>query len=346
MRTVRDIRLETAKCGSAAALLAAALLFITCPALAESTAGQDPCAALSAATANGSPRIRLQIDSDAATSVLKHLQRACVRFALWRAQGTPTLGDRAVAEMQLTLADLRRWVIAPIEAQHPDLAGQDLTQTKPDPTAKPLPDVPKHTGPATARHLAWALWAAEDRILGKTTLDPKPCGPNDHWTCSQARVDVAEQIGFALTSITRDYPALERQRMETLDTRNFLAAKRTHMSDANFRKYAARPGTATLTPAALAYAKEFDKSSRASNRACQVISFSFDLGGQEIGPNDSAPKSLPAGIGIGGYFCRELPPDVVQVVDGLRLLFMNDPTHSFEGKIIDYRDEKFTASPR
>jgi len=285
----------------------------------------------------------MRIDRDAATSVLKHIQRACARFLRWEKDVAPAPKDPNVAEFRELIADLQREVVAPIDAIYPDLAGKDLTNSKPDPdqSAKRAAGEPKSIGEVTARHLAWALEGAADRANGPLQTNPKPCAPDDLWACSQARTDVAPEFDFALTYVHRDYPVLERERMAELTARGYATAKRTAESDAQFRKLAAKLGTTKLTPAAMAQVNAFANALRESNPACQVVALSFDLGSLSKGPNDTYWVAHDPQLSEGGFYCRELPPDVIQIVSGVRMMFEDDATHKFENKLIDYREGKF-----
>jgi hypothetical protein len=61
---------------------------------------------------------------------------------------------------------------------------------------------------------------------------------------------------------------------------------------------------------------------------------------QSKGPNDTNWKSEGGGWVLGAYARNQVPPDVIDKVDGVEIIFSADPPSSLIGKTLDVADQK------
>ena len=118
--------------------------------------------------------------------------------------------------------------------------------------------------------------------------------------------------------------------------------RRTPDSDANFRKSAPPRGSARLSDAALAEVKAFLRQVQHEVPGGKwIASISWAEGRQSKGPNDDAWINHGAGLVIGLFRRTELPPDIIDRVDGIDVVFSAADPSIFVGKTIDLQNGKF-----
>lgn len=332
-----------------------ALHLLTCRAIAASPVASDPCA-VTEQRAAPSPRLqaRIQIERDSAVYIAKHIQRTC-RLIGDLARDNSIQSDRQTAIELRTLSDkLREGVLAYIYREYPDLRGQDLTsaQTKEDERINALRDArnalldkaprlepARQMGPATALYLRWALVDARTSV--SKAFKRRPCGAALVETCIQALMDITAEIGFADAPVYSSFPGLWRIALKEGDA---LADAQPHTaeSDAAFRKAAPTPGSVRLSPAALSVIRDFlDTLRRESGDTCEVVSIFWGQETRWKGPEDSEWKTAGPSLDIGAYSCKQIPPDVVQTIDGIWIVFGGDEAKRFTGKVVDRENGKF-----
>jgi hypothetical protein len=59
------------------------------------------------------------------------------------------------------------------------------------------------------------------------------------------------------------------------------------------------------------------------------------LGVASKGPNDTNWVKTGPGEGVGTYGCAQIPQDVVQTIDGIKIVFLGDSLSRFANKTID-----------
>ena len=159
-------------------------------------------------------------------------------------------------------------------------------------------------------------------------------------TCIQTMMDIAAEIGFADTPVYSSFPGLWRIALKEAEA--LSAQTRTAKSDAAFRKAAPVPGSVKLSPAALSEIRvlvETDR--RESGDTCEVIEIWWVRESRSKGPEDSEWKTAGPGLTIGASPCTQIPPDVVQTIDGIRIVFAGDKAGRFTGKVVDRENGHF-----
>lgn len=333
------------RCAHWALLVAFSLL--ASAATAESLTAGDPCAANNEAAApSPSARSRIRIERDTAIYVAKHAQRACRPVDGLANEYSARNDPRRAAEFRSVIGKLRDEVLEPIYREYPDLRGQDLTssQSQEDQriaarqntkaSAQEFAARERTMGPATALYLRWTLAVAVHGSFSKA-IGPKACDWPQNEKCVRALDDGDAEIVFAEVPIYWSYPDLWRLAMKEGEA---LAAtqKRTAESDAAFRKAAPPRGSVRLTPAAASFIRDFlDEARREGASSCQIATISWVRQEQWKGPNDADWTIRGPHLSTGAHGCGEIPPDVIQAIDGIRIVFEGDVASRFAGKAVD-----------
>jgi hypothetical protein len=317
-----------------------ALTLLASPAAAQPPSNTDPCALQFAGTTlTRQGHARIQIERDAAVYIIKHLQRSC-RIIDDLVKETSVQADPRVTSATRVVVDkLRGNVLEYVYREYPDLRGQDLTSTE-----SILSSRLAQMGPATAIYLRWALTDAETNFLSSVSkaavgLD---CRGPDKCTL----MDIDAEIGFADAPIYKSFPDLWRLAMKEGEA-VAAAQKRTPEVFASFRRSAPPRGSVRLTPAASSYIRQMlDELKRGGMTDCSVAAISWSLGGAYKGPNDTGWTKTGPGVSVGTYDCANVPQDVVQTIDGVRIVFGGDSASRFANKTIDLEGDHIVLKDR
>jgi hypothetical protein len=124
---------------------------------------------------------------------------------------------------------------------------------------------------------------------------------------------------------------------------NILQQPRTPKSDEVFRKSAPPPGSVRLSNRALAVVKSFMHGVRRAMPEGDQIAWIGWVKDQAVkGPNDTNWTRHDSGWVLGAYSRAQLPPDVIDTVRGVEIVFTtNDDPSSLTGKTIDVANHKF-----
>jgi hypothetical protein len=330
-----------------AALRTALVLFSlwSAPAIAQSAAGGDPCARSEAVSR--SPRnFRVVIEHDTAIDIVKHTQKACALIAdLIR--DNPKRDDPKLADaLNGVIEKLNAEVLDDIYREYPDLRGKDLraiqsaTTNSPETEKQRIDSLPPKMGPSTATYLRWTFGNIQD--LFSNAIGRKFCLHAQAYTCIRPILDIIAELGFAEDPVYKGFPDLWRLTAKEGSARA-EAQPRTAESDAQLRKAQPKVGSVKLSAAAVTQIRDFLASVRRDGgRSCQIVSIAWNIGSEWKGPNDSAWTKLPPGVGIGAYGCGEIPADIIQTIDGVRIVFGSDTAARFEGKLVDFDGKRFT----
>jgi hypothetical protein len=116
---------------------------------------------------------------------------------------------------------------------------------------------------------------------------------------------------------------------------------RTQESDDAFRNGAPPLGSVRLSNSALAFVKTFMRQVRRTMpEGHQIAWIGWAKERQSKGPNDTNWKSDGAGWVLGAYARNQVPPEVIDKVDGVEIIFGADPPSSLIGKTLDVADQK------
>jgi hypothetical protein len=316
-----------------AALIALSLL--TLPAMAMSPEAGDPCAATSKDAA-APPQSRIQIERDAAINIVRHVQRACRLIDGLASDHSIQDGHSISIELRAIIDELRNGVLEYVYREYPDLRDQDLTATQ-GVLSKRLGQM----GPATAIYLRWALTDARASLSRLSAS--LPCRGIEAGMCPS--LDAGLEISSAADSAYVSFPGLWRLALKEGEA---LAAaqKRTPEGDAAFRKASPAPGSVRLSASAVAYIRDMLSSLRREGAGCQVAAVEWTLETRSKGPDDVDWKVAGPGLTAGAYGCGQIPPEVIQAIDGIRIVFIGDAASRFAGKVIDVENEHLVLKER
>jgi hypothetical protein len=313
-----------------------------------SSAANDPCAA--SRPRAGAPQRpapwRAHLTRDTAVYMVKHLQLACRRLNDFVQEHREILqGSQGLPEALGLVGNLRARAIEPIYRAYPDLRAKDLTSS----------------ASSGERNLvgAFASTAANPGLMSRTTalrLHPwlndaarhfseATAGLADSLELQAAKalvqeiIDITAEINFANASVYKSFPDLWQADARKSWQR---AAARAPGPDDSFRKTAPPPGTTRLSDSAMSYIRKFLAASRAtSGQDDAVASISWTEEERWKGPNDADWHKVGPGLSLGAFAQRQVPPGVIQTIDGLRIILSAPDPSIFVGKVIDYQDGKF-----
>lgn len=332
-------------------LVVACLLGLSTPIAAQSPPTGDPCAGVNAKSTLTHPA-RIRIEHDTAIFIVKHVQRACRRMDAWIHAGAPPMNPARVAALRGLAAKIQSDVLAPIYGAYPEMRDRDLTEATANPPVgagsaggSVLRGQSNRIGFATALHLRWALEELEATLFNAPADSPLHCKKDAPAACGQAITDIGAEFSFAAAPIYAAYPDLWRLAMQH-SAAALPAPQRTAKSDAEFRKAKAAAGPLRLTPAALAYLGAFANELRKDETGCQMLTISWMIDEKTKGPEDKDWKSLGPGVTAGAYECQFVPPDVVQIIDGVKVAVSGEDAERFAGKTIDLENHKLVLRDR
>jgi hypothetical protein len=64
------------------------------------------------------------------------------------------------------------------------------------------------------------------------------------------------------------------------------------------------------------------------------------------GPNDAEWKISGPGLGAGTFSCTQVPPDVIDTLDGIPIVFSGKDASQFAGKMIDRENGSLVLKDR
>lgn len=116
---------------------------------------------------------------------------------------------------------------------------------------------------------------------------------------------------------------------------------RTQESDELFRRGAPPIGSVRLSDAALTFVKTFMRQvKRTMPEGHQIAWIGWARERQSKGPNDTNWKSEGGGWVLGAYARNQVPPDVIDKVDGVEIIFSAEPPSSLVGKTLDIAEQE------
>ena len=298
---------------------------------------------------------RAHTDRDVAVYMLKHLQRACRRLDEFVRDHRALLEGSFVAERVTRVADeLSAEALDPLYRAYPDLRDKDLTDAPAGATERSIGRMAKgaagactrsreappwHMTRTTADRLQRVLEKASEVFLKSTGDLADSVSPEKSEAFVQQILDISAEIGFATTPIYVSFPDLwQRVSRRSLE----LLPPRTAETDAEFRKQSPPPGTVKLSPSAVSHVRRFEASLRRERRdKDSILSIFWVLSSGWKGPNDDHWKKSGPGLQLGAHPRRLVPPDVIQKINGVKIIFSAPDPSIFVGKVIDFQNGKF-----
>ena len=290
----------------------------------------DHCKTASADTAVSPARWRAHASRRTALYMIQHLREFC-RLVSDLDKGTP---DTLQPKRRALLPVLRARVLTPLYRAHPELEAAQ-------PVGGPRQKVFVPTRRDISRKTA-SRFVDELQQLQRQLMDLQPA--YDDGKDAQAAIAEAErfsnivgELSFAETIAYTSHPDLFKKM-----TRHVPAQPRTAEHDATFRKLAPPRGSVRLSDAAYLYIRSFMRQLRQylpNNDHVASISWSKNM--KSKGPDDRDWIDEGAGWTFGAYSRSEVPPDVIDRVRGLDIVFSIEDPSVLKGKTFDIEGRKF-----
>lgn len=286
---------------------------------------------------------RPAISEAAASYVVRHVENACRIISDATGQGAPL--ESIAAPLKSTVGDLYSRILVPIFKSHPDLAtggaspdrGQASLSEKS--SRKVYRATKKDISRPTARWLHKELLQAQQSML-KVSSEFFAQAPEQKTAQEklEAIVDAAAEVSAAAKVVSDAYPDVWAKQINAAKPKQ----DRTAESDAAFRKSTMPKGSVKLTARAMATVKSFMRQARiAEPKEDYVASIGWVIGQRSRGPEDTRWTDLGPGLSLGAYSRSEVPPDVVDKVQGMEIIFTADSPSRLAGKTIDFQNNNF-----
>jgi hypothetical protein len=292
----------------------------------------DPCSAFGAKTAApSSASWRARISRRSAFYVILHVRKAC-RF-LAESRDKDSQSAPLAPQLASILNDLHAAVLDPIYRSHPDLEGGVLPVS---PSQKVPHATPRDIQRTTATRISDDLTRVRRQIYKLSTqnldqLSDKSAAEK----ALQPFNDAAAELSFAQSIAFDAYPDLFTKRLQ------IPQQPRTQESDAYFRKSAPPLGSVRLSDSASALVKSFVRQVRREMSESNQIASIVWAGDQRAkGPGDADWVDQGPGRVLGTYLRTQVPPDVIDRVRDIEIIFSAEDPSSLAGKIVDTKDRK------
>jgi hypothetical protein len=276
----------------------------------------------------------LTMSSDAATYVARHVRNACRFITEATRQGAPL----AQMSPSLTpiLADMNARILAPIFRLHPELSAEAQKQQS---SKKVYRATRRDISRFTATWLMHNLLKSQ-QAMGNATSDfiAQRADQKSVFEANGAVLNASAELSAAAKVISDTYPRVWHKQL--------IAERplqpRTTESDANFHNGVAARGSVTLTAPALAKIRSFMRQARiAEPNEDWIASLEWVIDQRSRGPEDRSLTSIGAGLVLGVFSRSQVPPDVIDKVDGIEVLFHADNPDRLTGKTIDFQKGEF-----
>lgn len=302
--------------GGSATLAHAAELYLPNSKLGTSN---DPCW-VEASAKSVAP---IRISRRAAVHVIKHTHNVCRLLA--------GLGDEGSRSDSIR-GDLYNSIIGPIYRTHPNIALASRQQ----PVAKVLHATPRDIERITANRLNDEITRLQTDIfkLGVDRLD-RSIDQSAATKALEPFIDATAELSFAGQVALDAYPDLFAKMMEAVPDQ-----PRTAESDAAFRKGAPPKGSVKLSGAALALVQSFMRDVSRIPGGGQIASIGWAREQKSKRPGDKQWSNSGAGWYLGAFRRTEVPPDVIDTVGGIEIVFTAEDPSTLAGKTIDATKRK------
>jgi hypothetical protein len=293
----------------------------------------EPCSTSGAkAAAPSTPTWRAEISRRSAVYVILHIQKACRILADSRDKDSPD----APLSPQLTaiLTDLHTMVLGPIYRSYPDLESTSLPERNPQKMLRATRrDIRRSTAVRLSddiAHLQQQIYKLSAESLGQ------PADRNAAEKAMQPFVDAGAELSFAEKIAFDAYPKLFAKKFDAVPEQ-----PRTEEGDASFRKGAPPLGSVRLSDSALLLIKSFMRQVRRDMpKSDHVASIGWTTEQKSKGPGDADWIDRGSGWVLGAYLRTQVPPDVIDKVRDIEIVFSAEDPSSLTGKIVDAKNQK------
>jgi hypothetical protein len=297
----------------------------------------DPCRIDTPGTSPraSSSRWRARLDSATAIHIVRHVQRACRGLGHLVDEHRAMLDEKGITpKIAALIGHMRDNVLDPIYRAHPALRGRDMTARE---------GSPGKLTHGTAARMQTALSALRTELMQAFSelYDWVP-DKDAAKALSERAIDAAAEFGFATAPIHKAFPDLWAAEVKASAAQ---ISPGTAESDESLRKATPPAGSVKLTAHALAVVRKFLAAVRKSGNPDAIASISWVEEVRSKGPNDSEWRISGPSLQLGAYLGRQVPPDVVETIEGEAIVLSAPDPSIFVGKTIDYRDGQFILLP-
>ncbi|CCE04625.1 exported hypothetical protein [Bradyrhizobium sp. STM 3843] len=283
----------------------------------------DPCK-IASTDSVGSAGWSAHLSRRAAIFMIQHLREFCRLASDDDPRGTP---DALQTTRRALLGTLHAQVLAPLYRAHPDLAAAQATGPRQTAFTATRRDISRRTATRLVDELQQLQKQFGDLAPAEhhDETEAQAIARAERLSSTTAELSFAELIAFTA------YPDLFKRAF-----RNVPVQPRTAERDASFRQMAPPRGTVRLSDAAYRRIKSFMRQLRRDWPDVDdvaTISWSKDL--KRKGPDDSGWIDEGAGWTLGAWHRSEVPPDVIDKVRGLDIVFNADDPSTLKGKTFD-----------
>jgi hypothetical protein len=307
-------------------------------------APSDPCRTMSPGNTRSDAPWRARISRHVAIYVVRHVRKACSIIA--ENSGENAQLERFALQLTPILSDLRSKILRPIYQSHPDLEDADLTALSVQVTGSSASHTKDNVHQATRNDIGRTTALRLDQDLSKFSQELFKFGAESVDQAAdkaaaermqQVFADAGAELSFASAVAYAAYPDLWKKKLAHSPEQS-----RTPDSDANFRKGAPPRGAVKLSKAALAIIRSFMGQLWSSvAQSDQVATIIWARDQRSKGPDDNSWIDQGPGLVLGAHVRTQLPPDVIDHVGGIEIVFSADDPSVLAGKTIDVRDRKF-----
>jgi hypothetical protein len=285
----------------------------------------DPCNVASTGTAVSPARRRVHVSRRAALFMIQHLREFC-RLASETDQAGAT--DAVKSRRRALFAALHAKVLTPLYRAYPDLE-----------TTQPASASRQSAFTATRRDISRRTASRLVDEIGqfqKQAADLASAGHDDEtYAQAVARAErfssITAELSFAQAIAFTAYPDLFKRGF-----RDIPAQPRTAESDAAFRKMAPPRGSVRLSHSTHRFIRSFMRQLRRDDPGTDyVASITWSKDMKRKGPDDSDWIDEGAGWTFGSWRRSQLPPDVIDKVRGLDIVFSAEDPSTLKGKTFD-----------
>jgi hypothetical protein len=288
-----------------------------------------PCRVDKQATADSSEPWRAQLSRRSAVYVVQHLKKACRILADRRDNDS-----QLVPETNAILLEIYNSALRPIYRSYPDLETTGVPEWRPKEAFRAKPkDIRRNT----ARRLIKELRHPQLHIsqLGAKSAD-RAADKIEAEKALQPFLDAAAELSFAYQISYSAYPDLFEKLFNDIPSQ-----PRTDESDIAFRKNAPPLGSVRLSNDALAFVKSFMRQVRHTlPKGDQIASIMWVLGSGSKKPTDTAWIEEGPHLELGTYSRTQVPPDVIDEVEGIEIVFSSGNLSLLQGKVVDLKNKK------
>ena len=225
-------------------------------------------------------------------------------------------------------------VLGPIYRSYPDLESTSLPERNPQKMLRATRrDIRRSTAVRLSddiAHLQQQIYKLSAESLGQ------PADRNAAEKAMQPFADAAAELSFAEKIAFDAYPKLFAKKFDAVPEQ-----PRTEEGDASFRKGAPPLGSVRLSDSALLLIKSFMRQVRRDMpKSDHVASIGWTTEQKSKGPGDADWIDRGSGWVLGAYLRTQVPPDVIDKVRDIEIVFSAEDPSSLAGKIVDAKNQK------